>query len=93
MSDQPMLPDGLEIKQTRVYYDPSSGDVVHVHQLVSAPGEELGAQRVEEEMKTFEEALRQERGDLNHLVVQADDLPTSGESITVDVDHAKLQTE
>lgn len=63
-SDEPAIPDGLKIERVRVYYDPGSGDVVHIHQLVSAPGEELDSERVEDEMKVFEEAVRQRHGDV-----------------------------
>jgi 2-phospho-L-lactate transferase/gluconeogenesis factor (CofD/UPF0052 family) len=89
VSGEPAVPDGLRIEQIRVYYL-GSGDVVHVHQLVSAPGEELDSQRVEDEMKIFEEAVRQRYGDVEYLVVEATDLQTSGESIKVDVEQRRL---
>ena len=89
-SDEPAIPDGLKIEQVRVYYDPGSGDVMHVHQLVSAPGEELDSRRVEDEMKVFEEAVRQRHGDVDYLVVEAADLQGSGESMKVDVEQRRL---
>jgi hypothetical protein len=89
-SDEPAIPDGLKIERVRVYYDPGSGDVVHIHQLVSAPGEELDSERVEDEMKVFEEAVRQRHGDVDYLVVEAADLQASGESIRVDVEQKRL---
>jgi hypothetical protein len=45
--------------QIRVYYDRDSGDIVHVHKLVAAAAESLDDQRVDEEMSSFEESLRQ----------------------------------
>lgn len=90
MSDEPAPPEGPQIEQSRVYYDPSSGEVVHVHQLIRAAGEELDRDQVEDEMNAFEEAVRQRHGDLAYLVVQSEDLPTSGEPIRVDVKQQKL---
>jgi hypothetical protein len=89
-SDQPATPEGLKIEQARVYYDPRSGAVVHVHQLVSAPGEELDSRRMEAEMQAFEEAVRQRHGDVEYLVVDAADLPLLRQSTRVDLQQRKL---
>jgi hypothetical protein len=90
VGDEPAPPEGPRIEQSRVYYHPGSGEVVHVHQLVHAAGEELDRDRVEDEMKAFEDAVRQRHGDVDYLVVQPEDLLTSGEPITVDVAQHKL---
>jgi hypothetical protein len=91
MSEQPAAPEGLQVAQTRVYYEPDSGRVVHVHQLVSSSGEELDAQRIEEEMTAFDEVVRARHGDLRSLVVEAADVPASDEAVTVDVPGQRLR--
>jgi hypothetical protein len=90
VSEQPALPMGLQTAEVRVYYEPDSGRVVHVHQLVSAPGEELDAQRIEDEMAAFEEVLRSRHPGILYLVVAADDLPRSGQGMRVDVERTIL---
>lgn len=57
MNDE--APEGLGVRalRTRVYYDPESGQVVHVHRLVSP--EDLDDARIEEELAAFEESLEQ----------------------------------
>jgi hypothetical protein len=76
---QPHQPQGLHVEASRVYYDPTSGEVVHVHRLVSAPGERLGEQAINREMNAFAESLRQrhtrelevlavEEAELNQLI-------------------------
>jgi hypothetical protein len=90
MSEQPAVPEGLQVAQTRVYYDPGSGRVVHVHQLVTSPDAELDPQRIEEEMTAFEEVVRARHGDVGSLVVEAADLPAADEAVTVDVPGQRL---
>jgi len=90
MSEQPAMPLGLEVHETRVYYDPSTGKVLHVHQLVSTPGEPLSADRIDAEMKTFEDALRQRSADLDYLIVDVDELSRFGDGVAVDVQRKKL---
>jgi hypothetical protein len=75
MDAAPRPPDNVEIQQARVYYDPSSGEVKHVHTLVAAHGETLDPQGVEDEMRAFEESLQaRHEMTLEHVVVDADDL-------------------
>jgi hypothetical protein len=90
MSEQPAGPPGLEVLETRVYYDPTTGKVLHVHQLVSAPGEPLSADRVDAEMKTIEDSLRRQSADLDYLIVDADELRRFGGGVVVDVERKKL---
>lgn len=53
------MPGGpaLAVVETRVYYDPDTGDVVHLHSLMAHPSDRLGERRIREEMATFEESL------------------------------------
>ena len=90
MSEQPAGPPGLQVHETRVYYDPSTGKVLHVHQLVSAPGEPLSADHIAAEMKSFENTLRQRSADLDYLVLDIDDLSEFGDGVVVDVQQKKL---
>ena len=90
MSEQPAVPDELQVAQTRVYYDPDSGRVLHVHQLMASPAEPLDGQRIEDEMTAFEEVVRARHGGLGFLVVPAEDLPAPGEPVTVDVPGQRL---
>ena|ERR1700761_6977995 len=90
MNQQPAGPPGAQVRQTRVYYNPATGEVLHVHQLVSAPSEPLSPDRVDAEMNAFGHALRQRWADLDHLIVGADDLLAFGDRIVVDVRQKKL---
>jgi hypothetical protein len=90
LENQPAGPEGLKVEQVRVYYDPESGEVLHVHQLVSPPGEELESERVEDEMRVFEESLRQRYPDIRYLTMGEADLPKFGEGIRVDVEQGRL---
>ena len=47
----------LAVVETRVYYDPDTGEVVHLHSLMAHPSDRLGQRRIREEMATFEESL------------------------------------
>jgi hypothetical protein len=89
MSD-PAPPEGLQIVRTRVYFDTGSGHVVHLHQLVSAPGEDLTEEWTEAEMAVLEDALRQRLGEIDYLVVTADELAAAGEGARVDVARRRL---
>jgi hypothetical protein len=75
MDESPRPSDDLEFQQARVYFDPSSGEVKHVHTLVAAHGETLDPQRVGDEMRAFEESLQaRHEMTLEHVVVDSDDL-------------------
>ena len=70
MSEAGLSAPDLQIVQTRVYYDPETGDIVHVHRLAVATGDTLEQDRVEEEMAVFEASLEQRHGrPLDHIVV------------------------
>ena len=61
-----------------------------MNQLVISPGEELDAQRIEDETAAFAEVVRARHGGLGSLVVEAADLPSSEEAVTVDVPGQRL---
>lgn len=71
MKEQPSGPEGtLQVQQIRVYYDPESGDIVHVHQLVAMADESLDERRIDDEMRAFEESLRERHPTaLEYLIV------------------------
>lgn len=71
MTEQPSGPEGtLQVQQIRVYYDPESGQIVHVHQLVAIADEPLDERRINEEMTAFEESLRERHAAaLEYLIV------------------------
>jgi hypothetical protein len=90
-------PEGLALRvlRTRVYFDPESGRIVHVHRLVSA--EELDDARVEEELAAFDQSLEQRHeAPLDNLDVDDDALQESmraNVTLRVDVDSRRLVTE
>jgi hypothetical protein len=90
MSEQPAAPPGLKVLETRIYYDPATGRVLHIHQLVSPPGEPLSADRVNAEMKDFEMALRQRGADLDYLTVDAHEVLASEGEVVVDLERKRL---
>jgi hypothetical protein len=71
MQEQPSGPEGtLQVQQIRVYYDPESGDIVHVHQLVAMADETLDERRIDDEMTAFEQSLRERHATaLEYLIV------------------------
>lgn len=62
MKDNTNAPGALEILQTRVYYEAESGEIVHVHRLAVPVGEALDADRIQDEMSTFESSIEQRHG-------------------------------
>jgi hypothetical protein len=48
----------LVIHRVRIYYDPASGDILHVHQVASSAADNLSEERINEELDAFDEALR-----------------------------------
>lgn len=63
----------MTIVQTRVYYDPDSGDIVQVHRLAVPEGESLDAERIEEWMSTVGSSIKQRHGRaLESLEVRAE---------------------
>ena len=79
-----------QVKEVRVYYDPKSGDIVHVHQLLVPKGESIDAERIEEEMGIFEASLRQRHSrQLAHIVVDQEAFERSvSPEVTLSVDVA-----
>jgi hypothetical protein len=72
---QPRGPEGLQVHQIRVYYDPGSGEVLHIHRLVTPPGENLSQDRIDEEMSPMEQSLSDRLGAaLAHLIVTEADI-------------------
>jgi hypothetical protein len=89
MSDQPVGPGGaLQVLQIRVYYDPASGDIVHVHRLVASADDSLDERRIDEEMSAFEESLRERHPTaLEYLVVDEASLQEAvGPEVNLKVD-------
>lgn len=69
----------LQTVEIRVYYDPDTGDIVHVHSLV-AVGDELADERIADELAAFESSLAQRHGrQLGHIVA---DEATLAESVS-----------
>ena len=68
------MPDeGLRIVRTRVYYDATTGEIVHVHRLAAAADEPLDERRMDEEMAVFEGTLAQRHDrPLEHIAVDDD---------------------
>lgn len=58
MPNQPEPGEDLRVVKARVYFDTSTGEVIHIHQLAAGKGQELPATEVEMEMGAFEEHLR-----------------------------------
>jgi hypothetical protein len=90
MSDEPQVPAGLTVHQARIYYEPWSGDVVHLHQLVAAPTDELDSDRIQVEMNAFEQGLRQRHGDVEYLIIEPKDVSALAEGVRVDVERRTL---
>jgi hypothetical protein len=80
----------MHVYETRIYFRPQSGEVVHVHQLAGAPAEDLDRERVAEEMNAFHSALEQRLGDVDFLVVEESDLPEEDKPVRVDIEHRRL---
>jgi hypothetical protein len=97
MSEPGMSAPGLQILQTRVYYDPQTGDIVHVHRLAVATGDMLEQDRIEEEMAVFEASLEQRHGrPLDHIVVDDAELTAAiapDVHLRVDLDTRHLVTD
>jgi hypothetical protein len=90
MSEQPASPPGLQVYETRVYFDPKSGKVLGTHQLVGAAGERLTTEQTEAEMKEFEERMRERHTGVDFVVVDAAELETSEKGMLVDVENRSI---
>jgi len=90
MSQHPAPPPGLQVYETRLYFDPETGNVLSVHQLVSAPGEQLSSEEIDAEMSAFEESVRKRHSNVDFLVVEPGDLNAGDEGLSVDVKRRSL---
>jgi hypothetical protein len=88
---------GLRVQQIRVYFDPTSGEIVHVHQLLAPAGDPLDEQRIEDEMQAFEESVRDRHSEGLEYIVVDDELVREAVSpevnLRVDVSRRKLVRE
>src|SRR3954470_17730360 len=95
MAEHPAQPPGLYVHRTRVYFDPESGHIVHVHRLASP--EPLDDARIEEELAIFEESVQRRHGvELDSIDVDEADFEASvgpDVSLRVDVARRALVTE
>src|SRR3954470_510879 len=89
MSERPAQPPGLYVDRTRVYFDPESGRIVHVHRLASP--EPLDEARIEEELSIFEESVeRRHAVALDSIDVDEADFEASvGPDVSLRVDVAR----
>jgi hypothetical protein len=90
MSEQPASPPGLQLYETRVYFDPKSGEVIGTHQLVGAAGEPLSPEQTEAEMREFEERMRERHTGVDFLVVDAAELRMSEKGMLIDVENRSI---
>lgn len=95
MNDAAAQTPGLRIHRTRVYFDPETGRIVHVHRLASA--DPLDEAQIEEELGAFEESLGRRHGaELHSIDVDEADFEASvapNISLRVDVARRALVTE
>jgi hypothetical protein len=67
---------GLTIARTRVYFNPETGEIVHVHRVASAGP--LTAEQVDEELDAFAASVEQHHGQtLDSVDVDESDLLAS----------------
>jgi hypothetical protein len=87
------------VQEVRVYYDPITGDIIHIHELVGidegvgTPGFLREGTRITEEMTAFEESLRERhQSNLEYLVVDETSLQdlASDDHFRVDVVEQRL---
>jgi hypothetical protein len=90
MSEQPASPPGLQVYETRVYFDPKSGGVIEMHRLVGAAGEPLSPEQTEAEMKEFDGRMRERHPGVDFIVVDAEELRMSEKGMLVDVENRSI---
>ena len=86
MSELPASPPGLQVFETRVYFDRQAGKVISVHQLVSAAGELLDADNMRAEMSEFEKSLRQRHPDVDFISVEWEQILDSRHWMKIDLE-------
>jgi hypothetical protein len=80
---------GLHVLEARVYYDATSGDVIHVHRL-AVESDNDADENLRQGVETFDQWLRsQHDGELDFLVVSETDIPEKG-PILVDINSRTL---
>ncbi|MDF9750286.1 hypothetical protein [Arthrobacter sp. ES3-54] len=80
-------PGELLLLRTRAYFDPQTGEVVHLHRLLAPAGMSVDTKRIEEETSAFEEMLARSHDQvLKSVEVSAEDLQRMDASTTVRVD-------
>ena len=77
------------VVDARVYFEPDTGEIRHVQQVVAARGETLSTEQVEELVRAFEEGLT-DATQLRSLVMDTADMPRSWEAFKVDVANERL---
>jgi hypothetical protein len=94
MSEQNSGPGALRIIRAHVYYDPQSGDIVHVHRIAVPAGEELDEERIAEEVAIFEGSLVRQHGRVLPRIETDDavlrEAMAPGASLRVDLTEARL---
>jgi hypothetical protein len=87
----------MHVEAVRVYYDRASGEVVHIHRLVSPAGEQLDQLVVGREVDAFAASIRQRHTrDLEVLEVEEEDLNrllSGGGRLTVAREDRRLTAE
>jgi hypothetical protein len=86
MSELPASPPGLQVFETRVYFNRQTGKVISVHQLVSAAGELLDADNMRAEMSEFEKSLRQRHPDVEFISVEWEQILDSRHGMKIDLE-------
>jgi hypothetical protein len=93
VTEQPRPPEQPQPQEIRVYYSPETGEVVHVHTLVT-PGQYIDSKRIAEEFSPWEESLRERhQSPLEYLTMQGAELRElirPGIAIRVDVEAKRL---
>lgn len=81
------VPGDLVILGTRAYFDPGTGEVVHLHRLLAPVGMSVDNKRMEEETSAFEQMLeRSHDQSLKSIEVSEEDLYRMGDNKTIRVD-------
>jgi hypothetical protein len=86
VADEPAAPPGLQVYETRLYFDPKTGNVISAHQLVSGADESLPPEQVEAELSEFQQSLRERHPDIDFITVDTEQLRTSEKGIKVDIE-------
>jgi hypothetical protein len=81
------VPGELVTLRTRAYFDPETGEVIHMHKLLAPAGMPVDDKRIEEETSAFEELLaRRHDQSLKSVEVSEEDLHRIDDNTTLRVD-------